>query len=649
MRKSLTLLLLLIAVAINASANTMKVNLTFITNQANQSPEKAWTTQAMVADLANLIIENGKDSNTRMWVQDGTSSRFGITANYDLSEPQELYVNNQKMLTVAGLKFKTTSNVKDKIRIDPNKNRGLMLLDGVTLIIPNLKKGDRLAFATRSGSNGISRTWTMTNATVNSGDLTTSAGVFNDVLSTVDADGDVTLSPDGLMNLSYITVFSESDNGGGTTGGGDFKLNIWDYEHMKYVKQHYSSDTYMVPYMQIINSANELLNSTPVSVMMKEATAASGDKHDYLSQARYWWPNPNTEDGLPYIRKDGQSNPEIDKLDRNRLGDMASNVTTLSLAYFLTGDEKYAAKAAEQLKVWFLNPDTKMNPNLNYGQIVPGQDNNKGRAESVLDAYSFIEMLDAVPLLSGSESFTDEDNAQLKAWFTEFAQWLMTSSIAIEEYNASNNHGIAYDVQLITIANFIGNTTVRDEYINTFLNRRILKQINEDGKQPEELSRTLAYHYSQYNLTHIIDIFQIARNAGVEVGGDSKVAFERVAKGLDFLAQYLDKDVSAWPYQQISGWDSAKKEVARDLYRAWLLFPERTDYLDLYKQYGPTNEKDRFTLLYIRDNNSTTSINITFSESPISHRQYTISGTIAPRNYNGITIEGGKKYVKTGR
>lgn len=640
---------MLIAIVINADANTVKLNLTFITNQANQSPEKAWTTEAMVADLANLIIENGKDSNTRMWMQDGTSSRFGITANYNLSEPQELYVNGQKMLTVAGIKFKTNNNVKDKIRIDPNKNRGLMILEGVTIIIPNLKKGDRLAFATRSGSNGIARTWTMTNATVDSGDLTTSAGVFNDVLSTVDTDGDVTLTPDGLMDLSYITVFSASENSGDITEDGDFKLNIWDYAQLQYVKQHYTSDTYMVPYMQIINSADALLNSTPVSVMMKEATAASGDKHDYLSQARYWWPNPNTEDGLPYIRKDGQSNPEIDKLDRNRLGDMASNVTTLSLAYYLTGNEKYAAKAAEQLKVWFLNPDTKMNPNLNYGQIVPGQDNNKGRAEGVLDAYSFIEMLDAVPLLTGSESFTDEDNAQLKAWFTEFAQWLMSSSIALEEYNASNNHGIAYDVQLITYANYIGNTTIRDEYISNFLSRRILPQINTDGKQPEELSRTLAYHYSQYNLTHIIDIFQIARNTGVEIGGNSKAAFERVAKGLDFLAQYLGKDVSAWPYQQISGWEGAQKEVARDLYRAWLLFPERTDYLDLYKKYGPTNEKDRFTLLYIRDNESTITTNITLSESPIPHRQYTINGTLAPRSYKGITIEGGKKYVKSGR
>lgn len=649
MRRLFTLLLLLLAIAINADANTVRMNLTFITDQQNQSPEKAWTTDAMVADLANLMAEIGKDASTRLWQQDGTSSRFGITANYDLSEPQELYANGKKMLTVAGLKFKVGGSANNKIRIDPNRSRGLMLNEGVTLIIPDLKKGDRLAFGTRSGSNGVTRTWTMTNATVASGSLTTSAGVFGDVLASVDEDGDVTLTPDGLMDLSYITVFGSTSGGGNTTDDGDITLNIWDYAQLQYVKQHYSTDAYMVPYMQIINSADGLLNSAPVSVMMKEAVAASGDKHDYLSQARYWWPNPNTADGLPYIRKDGQSNPEIDKLDRNRLGDMASHVTTLSLAYYLTGDEKYAAKAAEQLKVWFLNSDTKMNPNLNYGQIVPGQNNNKGRAEGVLDAYSFIEMLDAVPLLAGSESFTDDDAAQLKAWFAEFTQWLMSSSIALEEYNASNNHGIAYDVQLITYANYIGNTTVRDVYISNFLTRRILPQINADGKQPEELSRTLAYHYSQYNLTHIIDIFQIARNAGVEIGGDSKAAFERVAKGLDFLAQYLGKDVSAWPYQQISGWEGAQKEVARDLYRAWLLFPERTDYLDLYNKYGPTNEKDRFTLLYIRDNESNGITSIMSSESAVSHRQYTIGGTLAPRNHKGITIEGGKKYVKLGR
>ena len=36
----------------------------------------------------------------------------------------------------------------------------------------------------------------------------------------------------------------------------------------------------------------------------KKLVAPSGDKHDYISVGTYWWPNPDTSDGLPYIRRD---------------------------------------------------------------------------------------------------------------------------------------------------------------------------------------------------------------------------------------------------------------------------------------------------------------------------------------------------------
>ena len=164
--------------------------------------------------------------------------------------------------------------------------------------------------------------------------------------------------------------------------------------------------------------------------MMKEKVAASGDKHDYLSQARYYWPDPTKPDGKPYIRRDGESNPELNKLDRNRLGDMASHVTTLSLAYYLSNDEKYAKKATEQIRVWFLDKKTKMNPNLNYAQMVPGLDGERGRSLGVLDAYSFVEMLDGVQLLEGSNAFTEKDSKKLKAWFSVLLNWILTNEQA---------------------------------------------------------------------------------------------------------------------------------------------------------------------------------------------------------------------------
>src|SRR6478735_5687074 len=64
--------------------------------------------------------------------------------------------------------------------------------------------------------------------------------------------------------------------------------------------------------------ADELLNKKPISVTDKAFTPASGDKHDYMSQAPYFWYDSTKPNGLPYMRKDGEHNPEINKITDHR-------------------------------------------------------------------------------------------------------------------------------------------------------------------------------------------------------------------------------------------------------------------------------------------------------------------------------------------
>lgn len=108
--------------------------------------------------------------------------------------------------------------------------------------------------------------------------------------------------------------------------------SIWDGKHLERVKQSLHQPYFSAAYQELISGADRLLDVRPLSVMLKEKTPGSGDKHDYMSQARYYWPDPSKPDGLPYISHDGKSNPELDKLDRNRLGETAQRVTTLALA-----------------------------------------------------------------------------------------------------------------------------------------------------------------------------------------------------------------------------------------------------------------------------------------------------------------------------
>jgi len=373
---------------------------------------------------------------------------------------------------------------------------------------------------------------------------------------------------------------------------------LWDAGQLAEARKNIKGPKYAVALTRLLKAAETELKSGDYSVMMKKKTAASGDKHDYLSQARYYWPDPTKPDGLPYINRDGESNPELNELDRIRLGAMADRVVNLTLAWYFTGKDEYAKGAVRQLRTWFIDKKTRMNPNLNYAQVVWGQNNNKGRKYGVLDGYSFVKMLDAVRLLGGSKAFKAADKKALKAWFTEYMRWLLTAENAIEESQTENNHSTAYDSQLLAVASYVGDRKVMAGILSGFTNRRLLPQIKEDGSQPRELARTLGFGYSQYNLTHILDIMQVAKAERIAVGGDTDEALRIVERAFDFLVPYLGKTVEAWPYKQISGWDGKQVELAYDCYRLYKLTGKQA-YLDAFNKVK-TDGSDLFTLLYVK-------------------------------------------------
>jgi hypothetical protein len=340
------------------------------------------------------------------------------------------------------------------------------------------------------------------------------------------------------------------------------QTRIWNEEILKEEKKSFSDAT-----DKIFKEADKALSTNILTVMDKETIPPSGDKHDYISAGRYWWPDPKNPGG-PYIRKDGVVNREIDKFDRGILGSMAKSVTTLSLAFYLTSDEKYAAKAVQNLKIWFLNPSTKMNPNMNFGQTISGRNNGKGRGEGIIDTYSFVEMLDGVELLKNSKSFTPAVADGLKNWFKDYLNWMMTSEIGNEEYTAKNNHGTAFDVQATRYALFIGNEYIASKFINEFSVRRVFTQIEPDGKQPLELARTTALGYSTFNLTHMLDMCFMAKYLGIDLINTKSADGRCIQKAAEFLSQYVGKPQSHFPYQQIKEWESVQIKLILQLYRA---------------------------------------------------------------------------------
>ncbi len=375
-------------------------------------------------------------------------------------------------------------------------------------------------------------------------------------------------------------------------GGSFAQTRIWNKNSLENGKSMSSAVT-----KYIIRSADKELDKTLLTVVDKKTTPPSGDKHDYLSQGRYWWPNPKTANRLPYIRKDGVVNPEIEDFDRGALGAMAKSVANLSLAFYLTHDDKYASKAVENIRIWFINKDTRMNPNMNYGQTIPGRGNGAGRGEGVLDTYSFVEMLDGVELLKGSKKFTINDQNTLKNWFTDYLNWLLTSDVAHEEQNAKNNHGTAFDIQATRYALFVGKNDVAEKIINEFPAKRLFKQIQPDGSQPLELERTTALGYSTFNLTHFLDMCTIAKSMKIDLFNSKSEDGRSITKALEYLAQYVGKPKEEFPYKQIKDWDGVQNKLCWQLYRADKISSKRV-FEKYYLNKISDSDKNANSLLY---------------------------------------------------
>ena len=375
------------------------------------------------------------------------------------------------------------------------------------------------------------------------------------------------------------------------------KTFLWNGEQLAKVKKAIADKDakYTSAYVSLLSSADKSLNMRNPSVMDKKHTPASGNKHDYMSLSRYFWPNPNTANGLPYVNRDGVSNPELEEYDRNPLGNMAGAVTRLSLAFYLSGEKKYADKAVSLLHTWFIAPETYMNPNMNYGQIVPGLYNGMGRQYGIIDGYSFVAMLDGVRLLEAEKAIPEEDLEALRTWFSRYTTWFLESSHGKAESNTANNHSIAYDVQLLMYSLFGGELGVAYRVIDEFPARRLQRQIKPDGSQPEELTRTRAYWYSIYNLEHMFDICDMARSQKKEIyktqGTDGSGSID---KALAYLTPYIGKQWG-WQYQELE-WKGAEQLVIRTCMRASKYNPDG-GWLDLFNKYSTSAGIDGMFIL----------------------------------------------------
>jgi hypothetical protein len=262
------------------------------------------------------------------------------------------------------------------------------------------------------------------------------------------------------------------------------------------------------------------------------------DAHDFYSEATYYWPDVD-HPGAPYMRQDGRANPGRFMDNKVALDAMSDAVFSLGSAAFLLDNAAYAQRAAKVVNAWFVNPKTRMNPNLEYAQAVPGTDT--GRPEGVLDGRVLIRAIQGMEFLAATGSWDPKDQSATQKWFEDYLHWLMHSKTAEDEKNSGNNHASWYVAQLAAVANFVGDNAAQQAAFAFYRENIFPRQIRRDGSAPREEARTRSLSYSVFNLEALSMACRIAQAQGVDLWSLTSKNGASIATVIDYLSPFLNE------------------------------------------------------------------------------------------------------------
>lgn len=390
-------------------------------------------------------------------------------------------------------------------------------------------------------------------------------------------------------------------------------------EQMKLLKQSFQesncTDHQSAAYLQLIEDADIALEGPDYSVVNKKTIPPGNTKHDYMSLSVYNWPNPNTPDGLPYITRDGYINPEIEDYDHPSLNRMVAAVDTLIHAYVIGGNQAYANKALQLVRSWFINPSTRMNPNMLYAQYIPG---NGGfdRPErypavyvtgiegqgvyvafgGVIEGTRFVSLVDSLTLMNDDPIWKEDDKNALRSWFRDYLMWLLESQHGKDEASCHNNHGSWYCTQVVSYAIYCGEKDIAESFLRNNVPARIAKQIEPNGSFPEELVRADCYHYTEYVLAGFINLALLADSMDIDLWNFETKDGRGIKKAIDWIMPYFTKQ-ELWNYRTILPISSQFPSMVPILYYAARAY-ENNEYLTVIKGFTEYDLNHRYRLLF---------------------------------------------------
>ncbi len=351
--------------------------------------------------------------------------------------------------------------------------------------------------------------------------------------------------------------------------------------------------------------AQTYLTSPPLTVTAFGSERSPGGPNDFYSEGDYWWPDPENPDG-PYIRRDGLSNPDNFIDHRQALMRFSEIVATLTSAYLMSGNPRYSDQAAAHLRAWFVDPTTRMNPSLLYGQAIKGRSN--GRSIGVIDTIHLTEVARSVKILTAYDTLPPADEQAVRAWFTDYLEWLNTHPFGTTERDHPNNHGIAWAMQVGAMADLLNDKAQLARIRADFKQRFVGEMMASDGSFPAELARTKPYGYSLFVLDLMATIAQIASTADDDLWLYQAEDGRGMARAVEFMQPYI-RNKASWPLPpDVRYWDEWPVRHPSMAFAA--LAYNNTDYLSAWQPYeaDPTeyevlrNLPVRHPLLWLSNN-----------------------------------------------
>ena len=338
---------------------------------------------------------------------------------------------------------------------------------------------------------------------------------------------------------------------------------------------------------RILKLADAALAQVPLTITSDVAKYTTGGPNDFYSNGDYWWPDPSKPDGVPYIQRDGQTNPNNFVAHRMAMRNTKDAVAALAAAYKVTGDDKYVVKAAELLKVFFIDAKTRMNPHLAFTQAIPGR--TTGSKTGVIDGLHLVEIPAAIKALEKSKAFAPELAKGLHAWFAELNQWMLTHKNGIDEGESVNNHAVAYFLQVAVFADFNGEKETLAKCRTRFKDVFVNVQMAADGSFPRETARTKPYAYSIFQLDNMVLLCKVLSTPEDNLWNYEGPEGRSIKKAVAWLYPYL-ADKSTWPKKpDVMAWDGWPSRQPALLFAGQAY--NESKYIELWKKL-PTDPTD---------------------------------------------------------